>query len=225
MAKRLCFWLSMLGALALGLLCVAGAVAGPATSTKLFARALAQTVDAERIGVTGAELDDFAQETMHYLTGAKAEWEPQISLNGLSAQDSISPAFRAHMATVRGWVSALPAVFFIGVFLALNLWAFPLFAGGFSRRGAMLGAGMAGALVLAVLLWAILDFNGLWMLLHTTFIPDGIFPAGEPVMQLFPETLFSSYLVPVGIALVLHTAVLLLLIRLLWSKFGKGKML
>ena len=43
-------------------------------------------------------------------------------------------------------------------------------------------------------------------MLHRTLIPDGIFPADELVMQLFPETLFSAYLPPVLLMLVLMLA-------------------
>lgn len=46
----------------------------------------------------------------------------------------------------------------------------------------------------------------MWEMLHRTLIPDGIFPADELVMQLFPETLFSAYLPPVLLMLVLMLA-------------------
>ena len=42
-------------------------------------------------------------------------------------------------------------------------------------------------------------------------IPDGIFPADELVMRLFPETLFSAYLPPVMLMLVLMLAAVLVL--------------
>ena len=41
------------------------------------------------------------------------------------------------------------------------------------------------------------DFSAMWGWLHRTFIPDGIFPAYEPVMLLFPGSLFAEYLPPV----------------------------
>jgi hypothetical protein len=59
-------------------------------------------------------------------------------------------------------------------------------------------------------LWATFDFNGFWAWIHGTFIPGGIFNANEPVMRLFPEKLFISYIEPVGIWFGLCAAVLLL---------------
>ena len=51
----------------------------------------------------------------------------------------------------------------------------------------------------------------MWGFLHRTLIPDGIFPAGEPVMLLFPESLFAAYLPRILGLFALFCAVILLL--------------
>ena len=83
--------------------------------------------------------------------------------------------------------------------------------GGFSTQGYYAGTILPLLLIAGVGLWASLDFGGMWEMLHRTLIPDGIFPADELVMQLFPETLFSAYLPPVLLMLVLMLAAVLVL--------------
>ena len=67
----------------------------------------------------------------------------------------------------------------------------------FSLAGYELGASLPLMLAAVLGLWAAADFSAMWGWLHLTFIPDGIFPAYEPVMLLFPGSLFAEYLPPV----------------------------
>ena len=100
-----------------------------------------------------------------------------------------------------------------GAVLALLAWALATSGrrGGFSTQGYYAGTILPLLLIAGVGLWASLDFGGMWEMLHRTLIPDGIFPADELVMQLFPETLFSAYLPPVLLMLVLMLAAVLVL--------------
>ena len=200
MRKALCFC----AGLVLAIVLVITAIAGPATRTGLFVRALTQTVDKARTGVTDEQLAVFGEETMAYLRGEKPDWQPQIPAEG------VAPSFREHMAEVRGWVSALPQLIGGGLVLtALLLWA-----GGFDRRSLIAGACTFAGVILAVILWALVDFHSLWMILHRVFIPGGIFPAGEPVMQLFPLSLFFQYITPVAAVLLVETLIVVLLLML-----------
>ena len=52
------------------------------------------------------------------------------------------------------------------------------------------------------------DFASFWRLLHRFFIPGGIFAAHEPVMQLFPLSLFFRYVTPVAVSMIGHVAAL-----------------
>ncbi|MEG2316057.1 MAG: hypothetical protein RSC91_07560, partial [Clostridia bacterium] len=60
------------------------------------------------------------------------------------------------------------------------------------------GAALPLLLMGGVALWGALDFDSLWMALHRTLIPDGIFSASEPIMRLFPLEAFAAYLPPVA---------------------------
>lgn len=206
MQRLLCF----LAGFFMALLMTLGAVAGPATRTGLFARALVENV--ENVA-SEQELRAFADETMRYLRGEKQAWEPQV------ASVPIEADFRMHMAEVRGWVSMLKWIFLGGFALCAAL----VWLGRPMRVRAVLG-GMAAALVLiaAVLVWAAVDFHSVWMLLHRWFIPGGIFPAGSPVMQLFPLSLFFSYIEPVLASLALHMG-LVFLVLWLCARRQKGR--
>ncbi len=156
-------------------------IAGPATRTGLFVQALQATVNKERIQVTDDDLARFGEETMRYLRGEKPEWQPEIGVY-------IAPDFVGHMAQVRSWVAAIPWLLAAGVALV----AACLFAG-LRRRAFMAGMLSVLCAALALILWAVMDFHSFWMVLHRVLIPDGIFAASEPVMQLFPLSLFIWY--------------------------------
>ena len=173
--------LSFLAGLMLAVLAVLAGVAIPALQAERFERAVLNTVKPEAVGMSESDLTAFARETMLYLRGEKQMWEPQTPF-------AIPESFAEHMAEVRGWVDALKVLLPAGGALAvLALWL--------GRNGHAARAGMLCLLGLlaAVLLWAVMDFNSLWMVIHRVLIPGGIFPAGEPVMQLFPLELFFSY--------------------------------
>lgn len=182
MRRAACFAAGLLLALA----ALLGAVALAATRPQTFERALLDTVDAPALGMTRGDLSAFAQETMRYLRGEKPDWAPALPF-------AVPDAFAAHMAEVHIWVRGAPWVLLAGVAVSLGL----LMLGGRQRRPCLAGLGAALALLAALLLWAAVDFDSLWMLLHRAFIPGGIFPAGEPVMRLFPLSLFWHYIGPV----------------------------
>ena len=173
--------LSFVSGLMLVLLAVLSSVAVPALSTARFEGAVLNTVNREAVGMSESDLTAFARETMQYLRGEKDTWQPHTPF-------AIPDSFRAHMAEVRIWVDALKIILPLCAALAIAaLWL--------GRDGRMVRAGvlcMLG-LIAVVLLWAVVDFDSLWMVIHRVFIPGGIFAAGEPIMMLFSLELFFGY--------------------------------
>ena len=194
MRRALCFC----AGLVLALMMVLISIAGPAMSTGLFVQALQRDVNKQAIGVTDEQLAAFGEETMRYLRHQKERWEPDIPVQG------IPQAFYDHMAEVRGWVKALPWVIGVGIAIVLLC-----LAKGFDRRAFLWGMGAFVWLAGLVVFWALIDFNSLWMILHRLLIPNGIFSAREPVMQLFPLGLFFRYLPWVIGALLVQLALVL----------------
>jgi len=154
----------------------------PALNPARFEKAVLNTVNPQAVGMSESDLTAFARETMEYLRGEKDAWEPQTPF-------AIPENFVAHMAEVRGWVDVLKIALPIGLLLCtVGLWLGRDFRAARNGMLCMLG------LIAAVLLWTVIDFDSLWMVIHRVLIPGGIFPAGEPVMQLFPLKLFFGYL-------------------------------
>lgn len=186
-----------------------------AVDRQLFETALLENVDYAALGMDADSMRSFAEETILFLTDAQDSWEPSITVAGFPASRFIPQNFRDHMVTVKGWVSAASALLVCGTVAAVALLAWALATsgrrGGFSTQGYYAGTILPLLLIAGVGLWASLDFGGMWEMLHRTLIPDGIFPAVELVMQLFPETLFSAYLPPVLLMLVLMLAAVLVL--------------
>lgn len=215
--RRGAFWTCLIAALLLMLMAAAGAVYLNAVKVDRFEEALLQNVDYASLGTDEMSVRSFARETIFYLTGAQEGWNPQIVVGGFPASSFIPQSFRDHMATVKGWVSSGTSLFLAGAAIVLVLIGRAL-AGfgrsgksGFSLKGYYLGAGVPLLLIAGVGLWASLDFNAMWAVLHQTLIPDGIFNAGELVMTLFPESVFFAYLPPIVETFLLFAAVVLLL--------------
>ena len=206
-----CFIASFL----LVLMAAAASVYLNAVDRQLFETALLENVDYTVQCMDEDSVRSFADETILFLTDAQDSWEPSITVAGFPASRFIPQSFRDHMVTVKGWVSAATSVFLCGAaaVIALLAWALATSGrrGGFSTQGYYAGTIVPLLLIAGVGLWASLDFGGMWEMLHRTLIPDGIFPADELVMRLFPETLFSAYLPPVMLMLVLMLAAVLVL--------------
>ena len=204
------FFMCLLAALLLVALSALAAVYLNARRTDLFEQALLEHVNADSLQTDEASLLRFARETMDYLLGKTDMWQPDISILGL--RDFIPHSFVRHMGTVRGWALTIPTVLLLGAAVEALL-LLPL---GFRRQGLRwsgwyLGAALPLLLMAAAGMWAFFDFDAMWGFLHRTLIPDGIFPAGEPVMLLFPESLFAAYLPRILGLFALFCAVILLL--------------
>ena len=181
MRKAFSFAAGMLGVM----IVILASIAIPALNPARFEKAVLNTVNRQAVGMSESDLTAFARDTMDYLRGETDVWQPQTPFG-------IPQSFTDHMAEVRGWVDVLKIALPMGALLAAaGLWL------GRNLRAARNGMLCMLGLIAAVLLWAVIDFDSLWMVIHRVLIPGGIFPAGEPVMQLFPLSLFFSYILPV----------------------------
>ena len=178
MRKAFSFAAGMLGVM----IVILASIAIPALNPARFEKAVLNTVNRQAVGMSESDLTAFARETMGYLRGEKDAWQPQTPF-------AIPESFVAHMAEVRGWVDVLKIALPLGALVAAaGLWF------GRDLRAARNGVLCMLGLMTTVVLWAVADFNSLWMVIHRLLIPGGIFPAGEPVMQLFPLALFFGYI-------------------------------
>ena len=185
---------------------ILASIAIPALNPARFEKALLNTVNRQAVGMSESDLTAFARDTMDYLRGETDAWQPKTPF-------AIPDSFTEHMAEVRGWVDMLKIALPAGLLICTaGLWL------GRDLRAARNGMLCMLGLIAALFLWAVVDFNSLWMVIHRVLIPGGIFPAGEPVMQLFPLALFFRYLPAVIGLLVMWLAVLYAGMKLLMNK-------
>lgn len=217
--KRSAFLTCFFAALLLMLLAFAGAIVYQATDVRLFQDAVNRYVVATGI-VSQSDGEAFANDTLGYLTGKQSVWEPSVTIG--DHRVAIPETFKQHMANVKRWVGSAKTILLAGaaVALLLLLWALVGRRGGRQNRFSF-GGYYVGAMVPLVLaagfgLWAYLNFDSLWLWIHQTFIPDGIFSADEEIMRLFPLQVFANYLQPVGITCAMLAGAVLLFPLLLW---------
>ncbi|MEG0740913.1 MAG: DUF1461 domain-containing protein [Clostridia bacterium] len=187
-----------LAAFLLMLLAIGAAIYLPALQEKFFEKALLSTLDLAALDTDEASIRAFASDTIRYLAGRRAHWSPTITLCGQSATEFITQAFRVHMADVRGWAASGQALLCWGLCAAILCLIAACLGERFPTRAYCWGAALPLLLMGGVALWGALDFDSLWMALHRTLIPDGIFSASEPIMRLFPLEAFAAYLPPVA---------------------------
>jgi hypothetical protein len=219
--RRGAFLTCLIAGVLLVLVAMGAAVYVNAIDVNRFESLALEHIDYASFGSDELSIRSFARETIFYISGAQEGWNPQIVIHlggiALPASGFIPQTFRDHMATVKGWFGSAQAILFTGLGIAaLLLWRSmsgkkrggksPLSLGGY-----YLGVGIPLLLFGGIGLWGVLDFTGFWDVLHTTLIPDGIFSAAEPVMQLFPVELFKGYLQPVATTLGLLMAAILVL--------------
>ena len=218
--KRTAFWSSLIAGLYLMTLALATAVYTNASSIDLLTEGVRQNVDLAAVGLDEDSAETFALRTLSYLQGNSDEWDISQVVG-----ESILPipeAFMAHMANVRYWFAPADTLLFMGrmiVLLALPWVLLGVKRGRkvcFSLKGYYTGALILLVFIAGMGVWSVLDFQGMWHLLHKVIIPDGIFSAAEPIMQLFPLQLFAGYAEPVFTAFGIISA-LLLIAPLIWG--------
>ena len=173
------------------------------------------------------DTERFAQETIGYLTGRRAAW-----LSAITVEEQVYPVpetFAEHMEQVQNWVKKfrfmLPlmiACVTALVFLTL-IGAAALRSRTFSPRFYYLGAAVPIVVASIVFLWTLVDFAGFWETLHNVLIPGGIFAADEPVMRLFPVSMFQGYMAPIALTFLYLLAAIILLPLILMMIERRGR--
>ncbi len=210
--KQSSFWISLMVALFLMALSLATALYYNASQVSLLTEGIQQNVDLAAVGLDNDSVEPFAVLTLAYLRGHTKEWE----LYGMLEEPllPVSGAFMSHMATLRSWFAPVELLLFLGLSIVLLLLPWALYGfkrnkDRFSFRGYYTGALVPLVFIVGVGLWGAFDFEGLWNLLHMVLIPDGLFSAAEPIMQLFPVQLFAGYAKPVAVTFGIMAAVVL----------------
>ena len=151
----------------------------------------------ETTGMAAAEYPGVSGMTAAYLTGRTDEFQYTVTD---SAGHEV-PCFRdyeaSHMADCRKLIFLDRTVMILAGMTALALTAAGLLRGNRERfcRGILTGLRMMGSVLAALLIWALADFDGLFVTFHRVAFPNGgwlLNPETDLLIRLMPLNFFIS---------------------------------
>ena len=151
----------------------------------------------ETTGLAASEYSGVSGMTAGYLIGRTDEFQYTVTDSaGLEA-----PCFRdyeaAHMADCRGLIFLDRTVMILAGVTALALTAAAMLRGNRERfcRGILIGLRITGGVLAGLLIWALADFDGLFVAFHRVAFPNGgwlLNPETDLLIRLMPLNFFIS---------------------------------
>ncbi len=188
-----------------GLLLAANLYAGEATYRDL---ARSAGFAPARFHVAGSQVYDLDRmATLHRQTVAFVEGSSESLPTTPDGAQVFDPAERAHLSDVRGVVSGLRAAFGVAAAWLILILARSASTGG-RRQVALVvrdGAIASGIGVAAIVAFAAIAFEPVFLLFHEIFFPQGNFafdPATSDLLTLYPEPYWSGVTVRVGLTFI-----------------------
>ena len=151
----------------------------------------------ETTGLAAAEYPGVSGMTAGYLTGRTAEFQYTVT----DSAGQKAPCFRdyeaAHMADCRALISLDRIVMILTGAAALALTSAGMLHGNRERfcRGILTGLRIMGGVLAALLVWALADFDGLFVTFHRAAFPNGgwlLNPETDLLIRLMPLNFFIS---------------------------------
>ncbi len=166
------------------------------------------SVYAGRLGELGVRAGE-AAAVYEYIDGGDS---------GAASLGFLSPRERAHLRDVRAYLLAAKLLL---VFLAL-LAGLLLSRRSLERGSLRLGALASLSLALALLASSLIGWTSFWDWFHRLFFPQGNwrFPAGSPLVSLFPGSFFARFTIHVLLALSTYSLLVLFFLRR--ESWGRG---
>lgn len=191
------------------LFAMAAAVYGMAGDGGLLAGEMRRFAPSETTGLPDQEYPEMGRMIADYLTGRKQEFQYTFRDEKGMETACFRPHEAAHMADCRGlislagtlrWIAAGAALVFFGTGIGIRNHRKAFLSG-------MIAGFVSGGLVLAgVLVWGIIDFDGLFVTFHkVAFSNDGwlLDPRTDMLIRLMPTPFFVNLGIRVMLAVAL----------------------
>ncbi len=220
--------LGVLGFLAL----LSSIAASSVTNQALMEKGFLTYADTAHLSVPASRYTLYAAALSEYLDGKTETVQVPSPEDSTLLEDAFSEKENLHLQDVRGIVSFLKGVRWVGGGLAAAVIAGLYLFSRREKRGALLSQVVQGfayggmlllALAAAVLIWGCIDFNGLFRALHQLVFANDLWllnPATDLLMALMPLEFFVWYATELLKSL-LPVLGMMLLVIIAWFKVGR----
>ena len=179
------------------LFALAASVCGTAGNGELLAREMLRAAPPEQSGLPEAEYPGMGRMIAGYLTGREEVFQYAFSDAEGNRYSCFHDYEADHMADCRGLIRLAGTLRWVFAGLALAAGGAVLFRKRRKAfaRGMLRGLAAAGAALLALTLWGLIDFDGLFVAFHRlAFTNDGwlLDPRTDLLIRLMPLELFIS---------------------------------
>lgn len=198
--KRILFFLLGL----LGLISVLCSIAYTSvTNENLYLQGFQQFAKTDHLNVTSRQYSDLAHALNRYLTGKTDEIQVKNPETG-KMENAFSDTENLHLKDVRGILTALKIIRYAGGGLVIAVLGALYFLRKDQRPGLLADAARGFALAslallliaLALLIWGLIDFTGLFWAFHRIVFANDLWlmnPQTDLLVALMPESFFSWY--------------------------------
>jgi integral membrane protein (TIGR01906 family) len=150
----------------------------------------------ERTGISSSQLRDVAKQMADYFGGISQT--PQLTVTRNGGQFPLyNEKELIHLKDVRDIVQLFTTLMIVALLLFIGLGAFLYFRNGLNRllKGIQIGSVVAFVLTAALIIWALIDFDGLFLLFHYISFSNNLWildPSKDYLIMMFPEGFFND---------------------------------
>ena len=174
------------------------------TSAPLMLSLMTRRAPAEATGLDAAAYDECAVMIAGYLGGSVETFQLTASVNGGEPSEVFNSGEQAHMADCLTLFCLCRTVAMTALLVCLVCAAALFFLRRPDHRGVQgfrAGLYMVLALVAALLIWGLIDFDSLFVLFHRLSFTNDLWlmnPATDMIIRLMPITFFTDYALIIG---------------------------
>ncbi len=206
---------------AIPLLIVSTTVQIYAHSADLYKAGFEKYHISERTGISNSQLGDVAKQMVDYFSGASQTPQLTVARNG-GQFPLYNEKELIHMKDVRDIVQLFTVLMVVSLLLFIGLGLFLYFKNGLPRllKGIKIGAIVTFVLTMVLIVWALIDFDGLFLLFHYISFSNNLWildPSKDYLIMMFPEGFFNDAAILI-VSTILGAAVIIWIAAFLASR-------
>lgn len=163
-------------------------------------------------GISNVQLEQIARQLVDYFNSKSSTPQVIVNING-NQQLVYSEKELLHLKDVREIIRifSILQITAILIFVSVAILLYSTF--GFRRllQGIQIGAIIAGTVTAVLVVWALLDFNGLFLLFHFVSFSNDLWildPANDYLIMMFPEIFFNHAAILIVLTILIESIVI-----------------